>query len=102
MRSSSRLSGRRGNGIAVGSRGLDPSTVEVPQGWLRRTMGKGFNVIVRTLTGLSIRDTQCGFKLLRRDLFVPIFRAARVRPVLHDVEIRYLAHHRGSGSPKSR
>jgi len=84
-----------GNGIAVGSRGLDPSTVEVPQGWLRRTMGKGFNVIVRTLTGLSIRDTQCGFKLLKRDLFIPIFRAARVDRFSYDVEILYLAHRRG-------
>ncbi len=85
----------KGNGVAVGSRGLDPSTVEVPQGWVRRTMGKGFNVIVRTLTGLSIRDTQCGFKLLKRNLFVPVFAAARVDRFSYDVEILYLAHHRG-------
>ena len=83
------------NGIAVGSRGLDPSTVEVPQGWMRRNMGKTFNVIVRTLTGLSIRDTQCGFKLLKRDLFVPIFKAARVDRFSYDVEILYLARRRG-------
>jgi dolichyl-phosphate beta-glucosyltransferase len=84
-------------GIAVGSRGLNPATVEVPQGWLRRTLGKGFNVIVRGLTGLSIRDTQCGFKLLRREAFLPIFAAARVDRFSYDVEILYLAHRRGVG-----
>jgi dolichyl-phosphate beta-glucosyltransferase len=85
------------SGIAVGSRGLDPSTVEVPQGWVRRTLGKGFNVIVRLLTGLSIKDTQCGFKLLRRETFIPIFEAARVDRFSYDVEILYLAHRRGVG-----
>ena len=84
-----------GSGIAVGSRGLDPSTVEVPQGWLRQSMGRSFNLLVRLLTGLSIRDTQCGFKLLKRDLFVPIFKAARVDRFSYDVEILYLARRRG-------
>jgi dolichyl-phosphate beta-glucosyltransferase len=86
-----------GKGIAVGSRGLDPSTVEVPQGWLRRTMGKSFNVIVRTLTGLSIRDTQCGFKLLNREAFLPLFGMAGVDRFSCDVEILYLARRQGIG-----
>jgi dolichyl-phosphate beta-glucosyltransferase len=84
-------------GIAIGSRGLDPSTVEVPQGWIRRTMGKGFNVIVRSLTGLTVRDSQCGFKLLRRTPFVPIFQSATVDRFSYDVEILYLARRRGIG-----
>ena len=87
----------KGNGIAIGSRALDPSLLEVPQAWLRQSMGKGFNLIVRLLTGLSIRDTQCGFKLLKRDLFVPVFKAARVDRFSYDVEILYLAHRRGIG-----
>lgn len=86
-----------GKGIAVGSRGLNPATVEVPQGWIRRTMGKGFNVIVRTLTGLSIRDTQCGFKLVKRETFLPLFRAAKVDRFSYDVEILYLARRQGIG-----
>ena len=84
-----------GNAIAVGSRAVDPSRVEVRQGWIRQTMGKGFNLIVRLLTGLSIRDTQCGFKLLRREPLVPVFRQARVDRFSYDVEILYLAHRRG-------
>jgi dolichyl-phosphate beta-glucosyltransferase len=84
-----------GYGIAIGSRALDPSRVEVRQGWLRQALGKGFNLMVRGLTGLSIRDTQCGFKLIDRRLFLPIFRSARVDGFSYDVEILYLAHRRG-------
>lgn len=86
-----------GNAIAVGSRAVDPARVEIRQGWLRQTMGKGFNRIVRLLTGLAIRDTQCGFKLLRREPLIPVFRMARVDRFSYDVEILYLAHRRGLG-----
>lgn len=86
---------KEGYGIAIGSRALDPSRVEVPQGWLRRNLGKTFNLVVRALTGLPIRDTQCGFKLLDREALLPIFRVARVDRFSYDVEILYLAHRRG-------
>lgn len=86
---------REGFGAAIGSRAVDPARVEVPQAWLRRTMGKTFNLAVRLLTGLSIGDTQCGFKLLDREAFLPVFRAARVDHFSTDVEILYLAHRRG-------
>jgi dolichyl-phosphate beta-glucosyltransferase len=82
-------------GAAIGSRAVDRSTVEVPQGWLRRSMGKTFNRLVRMLTGLPFRDTQCGFKLLDRETFLPIFRVARVDRFSYDVEILMLAHRRG-------
>jgi dolichyl-phosphate beta-glucosyltransferase len=80
---------------AIGSRAVDPSTVKIPQRWLRRTMGKTFNLLVRWLTGLSFRDTQCGFKLLDRAAFAPIFRIARVDRFSYDVEILMLARRRG-------
>jgi dolichyl-phosphate beta-glucosyltransferase len=82
-------------GVAVGSRALAPELVEVRQGPLRQAMGKGFNLLVRTLTGLSIRDTQCGFKLMDRRRLAPVFAVARVDRFSYDVEILYLAHRRG-------
>lgn len=85
----------QGYGGAIGSRAVDESTVEVPQGWLRRSMGKTFNRLVRTLTRLPFGDTQCGFKLLDREAFVPIFRVARVDRFAYDVEILMLARRRG-------
>jgi len=84
-----------GYGIAIGSRALDPSRVEVPQGWIRRKLGNCFNLLVRAVTGLPLRDTQCGFKLLIREVFLPIFNVACVDRFAYDVEILYLAHRRG-------
>jgi len=82
-------------GVAVGSRALAPELVEVRQGRLRQTMGKCFNLVVRTLTGLSIRDTQCGFKLIDRRRLTPVFALARIDHFSYDVEILYLAQRRG-------
>jgi len=85
----------RGYAAAIGSRAVDPSKVEVPQGWLRRNMGITFNRLVRLFTSLPFRDTQCGFKLLDRESFIPIFRLSRVDRFSYDVEILMLAHRRG-------
>src|SRR4051794_29424361 len=53
-----------GADVAIGSRAIDPSHVTgIP---LRRhLMGRVFNGLVRVLSGLPYRDTQCGFKLFR-------------------------------------
>jgi dolichyl-phosphate beta-glucosyltransferase len=84
-----------GRDLAIGSRGLGASRVELRQPFWRQTMGKTFNRIVRLLTGLPYRDTQCGFKLMRRDAVLPLFRAARVERFAYDVEILYLARRAG-------
>ena len=54
---------QEGAEIAIGSRVLADSVVEDAPAY-RRYLGRTFNLTVRTLTGLSFRDTQCGFKLL--------------------------------------
>lgn len=52
-----------GADVAIGSRALDAGVVD--RGPVhRKLMGKGFNGAVRLLTGLELRDTQCGFKLM--------------------------------------
>jgi dolichyl-phosphate beta-glucosyltransferase len=80
-----------GCGIAIGSRALEDSRVEVHQAAWRETMGRIFNRLVRLMTGLPFRDTQCGFKLARREVALPLFRAARIERFAYDVEILYLA-----------
>ncbi len=50
--------------LIMGSRALHQSQIKVRQHWIRQTMGKIFNHIMRLSTGLSYKDTQCGFKLL--------------------------------------
>lgn len=54
---------RDGADIAIGSRGLASSNVEVRQSRFRQSLGKSFNGLVRWIVGLPIADTQCGFKL---------------------------------------
>ncbi len=86
---------RMGRGIVIGSRALEDSTVRVHQNRVRELMGKTFNKVVRLLTGLPFRDTQCGFKVMYRDDVAPIFRRARVDGFSYDVELLYVAVRRG-------
>ncbi len=80
-----------GHDMAIGSRGIAGSRIETRQPAWREAMGRTFNRMVRALTGLPFRDTQCGFKLMRRQAVLPLFRAARVLRFAYDVEILYLA-----------
>jgi glycosyltransferase involved in cell wall biosynthesis len=60
--------------IAIGSRALDRSLIQVHQPLLREYSGRAFNLVMRLATGLPFRDTQCGFKLFRRDAAREIFK----------------------------
>lgn len=81
--------------VAIGSRALPDSDVRVRQNILRQTMGKTFNLIVRLATGLSIHDTQCGFKLFRREPCARVFAAQRLEGFAFDVELLFLAQRCG-------
>jgi dolichyl-phosphate beta-glucosyltransferase len=86
-----------GRGIAIGSRGLPGSRIERRQPAWRQAMGRCFNRLVRAMTGLPYSDTQCGFKVMRREAVLPLFRAARIERFAYDVEILYLARKAGIG-----
>lgn len=55
--------------VIMGSRGLPESEIKIRQHWVRQGMGRIFNKILRVLNGLPYKDTQCGFKLVKNDLF---------------------------------
>jgi len=76
--------------VVIGSRALPDSDVQVRQGWLRNTMGRSFNTIIRAVTGLPFRDTQCGFKLMDRDRVMPLFNKMVVNRFAFDVELLFL------------
>ncbi|MCP4900385.1 MAG: glycosyltransferase family 2 protein [bacterium] len=52
------------NHLVIGSRACDRNLIEIRQPWWRDRLGRGFNLIVRSIVGLPFSDTQCGFKLL--------------------------------------
>jgi glycosyltransferase involved in cell wall biosynthesis len=76
--------------VAIGSRGLKESRVEIRQHVLRQTMGKIFNRCIRGMTGLTFRDTQCGFKLFDRERARPLFEKMIVDRFAFDVEFLFL------------
>lgn len=84
-----------GADIAIGSRALRDSRIEVHQPWLRETMGRCFNLFVRLFVMGGIRDTQCGFKSFRREVIGPVFGRQRIERWGFDVEILYIARRLG-------
>ncbi len=81
--------------VAIGSRAVDRSLVGVHQPLFRELSGRFFNLVMRIITGLPFRDTQCGFKL---------FEAAAAREIAarqlldgfgFDVELLYIARRLG-------
>jgi len=72
--------------VAIGSRALDRSLVGVHQSWLRESAGRVFNVLMRLMTGLPFRDTQCGFKLFEAAAAREIFERQTLDGFSFDVE----------------
>jgi len=81
--------------VVIGSRALPGSRVEVSQHIVRRVLGEVFNIILRRMTGLPYRDTQCGFKLLRRSRVEAVFAEMVIDGFAFDVEFLYLCERRG-------
>jgi dolichyl-phosphate beta-glucosyltransferase len=73
-------------GVAIGSRAMDRSLVEVHQPALRELSGRCFNLVMRVVTGLPFKDTQCGFKLYRSDAARQIFSRQKQEGFSFDVE----------------
>lgn len=78
---------REGGDLAIGSRALPLSRVAVHQSLHRELMGKAFNRLLRLLTGLPYRDTQCGFKLLPLETARILFELQRIDGFAFDAEL---------------
>jgi dolichyl-phosphate beta-glucosyltransferase len=77
--------------VVIGSRAVDRSLVGVHQPVLREAAGRAFNVVMRLVTGLSFRDTQCGFKLFETSAAREIFERQTLERFGFDVELLYIA-----------
>jgi glycosyltransferase involved in cell wall biosynthesis len=81
--------------VAIGSRALDRSLVGVHQPRVRELVGRAFNVMMRMVTGLPFRDTQCGFKLFEARAAKEIFSRQQLDGFGFDVEVLYVAQRLG-------
>jgi dolichyl-phosphate beta-glucosyltransferase len=77
--------------LSIGSRAIDRSLVGVHQPALREYAGRFFNVVMRLVTGLKFRDTQCGFKLFERKAARQIFSRLQLERFGFDVEVLFIA-----------
>ncbi|HVH64248.1 MAG TPA: dolichyl-phosphate beta-glucosyltransferase [Candidatus Dormibacteraeota bacterium] len=84
-----------GAGIAIASRAVRGSRVEISQPIYRVVMGKAFNLVVQAVLLPGIWDTQCGFKLFRADAARKAFAGLITDGFGYDPEVLYRAKKRG-------
>jgi glycosyltransferase involved in cell wall biosynthesis len=85
---------RAGADVALGSRAVPGAVVERGPSH-RKLTGKAFGMSVRMLTGLAVRDTQNGFKLLRTVAAQELFSEQLCPGFAFDVELLMRAKQAG-------
>jgi dolichyl-phosphate beta-glucosyltransferase len=81
-----------GHDIAIGSRIVQhPGEIEVKTSFLRRFIGRSFAFFVNLFALWGIADTQCGFKMFRREAAAAIFSRQKTVGFAFDVEILFIA-----------
>lgn len=85
---------KKGADVAVGSREA-PGAKVLRVSFKRKLAGKAFNLLVRLITGLPYRDTQCGFKLFRKGAAEVLFSLSECKGYCFDVEILLFARELG-------
>ena len=80
-----------GADAAVGSRLLPSSSVRSERPFHRAISGRLFAALARRTLGLTVRDTQCGFKMFTGAAAHALFAACREEGFLFDLELLMLA-----------
>jgi len=84
-----------GYDIFVGSRVLRGEFQILEIRWYRKIPGAFFRFLVRTLLFKNIQDTQCGFKMFRKEVVNPIFSRNCLKGFGFDFEILFIANKLG-------
>jgi dolichyl-phosphate beta-glucosyltransferase len=86
---------QEGADLAVGSRLLRSVAAQRRRDLCRGVAGTLFAAVARRLLGLSIRDTQCGFKIFRGEVGRRLFSLGTESRYLFDLELLALAQQLG-------
>jgi dolichyl-phosphate beta-glucosyltransferase len=86
---------RQGADVAIGSRWIAMEGLVRKRTWLRRLAGRSFAALARWWLAIPQRDTQCGFKMFRRDAGRRLFAAGCETRYLFDLELLALARRQG-------
>ena len=86
---------REGFDLVIASRVVEGARIVTPQTLARRLSGGVFRALVHGLGLSSFRDTQCGFKLMRRATVGPILESVETEGFAFDVELLFRAERAG-------
>lgn len=81
--------------VAIGSRALFSTDTVIHTIWTRKILGRTFNTIVNVFVLPGIADTQCGFKMFKKEIAKYLFPKLRSHRFAFDVELLYLARKMG-------
>jgi glycosyltransferase involved in cell wall biosynthesis len=84
------------DGCIIASRWMKGSDVQPKQPLSRRVASRCFNLMVRILFGLRLTDTQCGAKLFRREVMIPVLNNLGVTSWAFDVDMLFQARRSGA------
>ena len=84
-----------GGDIVIGSRWVNRNLQTKPQPWHRRLNGRIYNLLLRTLLGLDLTDTQNGFKAFTRKAAKLAFAIQRIPGWGFDAESLFIANKLG-------
>ena len=79
--------------VVIASKWHPQSSVEIPL--MRRFLSHSFNVLVKLLTGIKVKDTQTGLKAVRRKRLESVFSKLAVKRYAFDVELLAVANFHG-------
>lgn len=77
--------------VVIGSRNLKDSIILTAQPYYRQLMGKTFALLARLVAGIKVKDSQCGFKMMKREVAQKIFPKMTINGWCFDVELLFLA-----------
>lgn len=80
-----------GADVIIGSRNLPMSQIVVKQPFFRSMLGRIFPFFVRLLLLPNIKDSQCGFKLFRKEAAQKVAEKQKITGFCFDVELLFLA-----------
>ena len=84
-----------GADIVIGSRWVDRDLQAQPQPWYRRLNGRFYNLLLRTVLGLDLTDTQNGFKAFTNQAGKAVFAQQKIPGWGFDAESLFFAHKLG-------
>ena len=79
----------------IGSRWIPGAVLRQEQSGKRRFASRAFHLIVQSLFWLNIRDTQCGAKVMRREVVERIHPMLRIADMAFDINLLYAIKREG-------